>query len=180
VSAGDRRPLQANGVSHNYAVGRDSVEPTNDRCGRANPAEGVYIFGDAPTIAFLTICTLNRAIGLAEKQVHHALLQAWADSSSWSVGAYVIMPDHIHLFCQPQTRDVSIEHWIAFWKRRVRRLCPLVPRFQSRGFHHRLRRGENYSEKWEYVRNNPVRARLVREQDEWPFQGVLNNLPWWD
>jgi putative transposase len=89
------------------------------------------------------------------------------------------MPDHLHLFCSPQTRKVSIEHWITFWKREFRRRCAPAPKFQSRGFHHRLRKGENYSVKWEYVRNNPVRAGLVRTPDEWPYTGILNNLPWW-
>jgi hypothetical protein len=50
--------------------------------------------------------------------------------------------------------------------------------FQAHGFHHRLRRGENYSDKWEYVRMNPVRAGLVADPDEWPYQGVLNELRW--
>jgi putative transposase len=130
-------------------------------------------------IAFLTVCTLNRAVGLDNQQAHTALLQAWDDANSWRVGAYVLMPDHIHLFCAPQSRDVSIEQWITFWKRRFRRLCPSAPRFQSRGFHHRLRRGENYSAKWDYVRDNPVRAGLVHESDDWPFQGIANDLPWW-
>jgi putative transposase len=121
-------------------VGRDSVEPTNDRAGRRNPATAVCIFGDRPTIAFLTVCTLNRECGLASPQVHAALVEAWNNANSWRVGAYVIMPDHIHLFCAPQTR-IFIEQWITFWKRHFRRLCSSAPRFQSRGFHHRLRRG---------------------------------------
>jgi putative transposase len=159
-------------------VGRDSVEPSVERPKRRNPAPGVHILGDRATIAFLTVCTLKRERGLANVEVHAALQQAWNDANSWYVGAYVIMPDHMHLFCSPQTTDVSIEHWIAFWKRQLRRRCPTAPRFQSRGFHHRLRQGEHYSAKWEYVRRNPVRAGLVNEPDQWPFQGILNNLPW--
>jgi hypothetical protein len=42
----------------------------------------------------------------------------------------------------------------------------------------RLRSGESYDAKWEYVRNNPVRAGLVKTADEWPYQGELNVLPW--
>jgi REP-associated tyrosine transposase len=159
-------------------VGRDSVEPTNDRAGRRNPATGVYIFRDRPTIAFLTICTLHREVGLAKPGVHDGLVQAWNQADAWLVGAYVIMPDHIHLFCAPQNEEVVIEHWISFWKRQFRRLCKSAPRFQSRGFHHRLRRDENYSVKWEYVRQNPVRAGLVKTPDEWQYQEVLNHLRW--
>ena len=90
------------------------------------------------------------------------------------------MPDHIHLFCAPKNEEIAIEQWIAFWKRQFRRkVGPAAPRFQSRGFHHRLRRDENYHQKWEYVRANPVRAGLVKNAEEWKYRGVLNHLPWY-
>ena len=50
--------------------------------------------------------------------------------------------------------------------------------FRSRGFHHRLRRDESYTDKWEYIRENPVRAGLVKDSDDWPYQGSLNDLYW--
>jgi hypothetical protein len=40
-------------------------------------------------------------------------------------------------------------------------------------FDHVLRNDESYSQKWEYVRENPVRAELVGRADEWPSQGEL-------
>src|SRR4029077_13534604 len=40
-------------------------------------------------------------------------------------------------------------------------------------FDHVLRNDESYSQKWEYVRENPVRAGLVVRADEWPYQGEL-------
>ena len=52
------------------------------------------------------------------------------------------------------------------------------PIFQRDCWDTQLRRGENYHEKWEYVRNNPVRRGLVANADEWPFGGVLNDLLW--
>gem|GEM_PF-3455965 len=88
-------------------MGRDSVEPTND-AGRRNPPTGVYILRDRSTIVFLTICTLSRKLGLANSMVHNALVEAWKEADAWLVGAYVIMPDHIHLSCAPQGEEVSI------------------------------------------------------------------------
>jgi hypothetical protein len=41
-----------------------------------------------------------------------------------------------------------------------------------------LRRSENYTEKWQYVLRNPVRAKLVENVEDWPYQGELNILPW--
>ena len=34
-----------------------------------------------------------------------------------------------------------------------------------------LRNDESYGQKWEYVRENPVRAGLVARADEWPYEG---------
>jgi REP element-mobilizing transposase RayT len=66
-------------------------------------------------------------------------VKAWTEANAWLVGAYVIMPDHIHLFCAPKNEEITIEQWIVFWKRQFRRRCgPTALRFQSRGFHHRL------------------------------------------
>jgi len=148
-------------------------------CGRHNPATAVLIFRGRPTIVFLTVCTLHRVSTLTEQIYHDALVQAWIEADAWLVGAYLIMPDHIHLFCAPKNEEIAIERWIAFWKRHFRRSCGAsAPRFQSRGFHHRLRSDENYHQKWEYVRANPVRAGLVKVAEEWQYQGVLNHLPW--
>ena len=160
-------------------VGRESLEPINWDSGRKNPAPDVHIYDHNPTIAFLTVCTAKRKKGLANAKVHKALIKTWTAADGWLVGHYVIMPDHIHLFCAPQTHDFSIEQWITYWKREFRRLCKSAPKFQPRGFHHRLRREEGYAEKLDYMLNNPVRAGLVKRPEEWKFQGVLRILPWW-
>jgi putative transposase len=36
-----------------------------------------------------------------------------------------------------------------------------------------LRSAESYSQKWNYVRENPVRARLVGSADAWPYAGEI-------
>ncbi|MEY2541670.1 MAG: hypothetical protein QOI22_1272 [Verrucomicrobiota bacterium] len=150
-----------------------------EHIGREHPAEGVFIFRGQPTIVFLTVCARKRERKLASAPVHKALVKAWITSDAWSVGYYLIMPDHVHLFCAPNNESYSIEQWITFWKRQFRRASGSdAPRFQAHGFHHRLRRDENYGEKWDYVRANPVRAGLVANPNDWPYQGVLNELRW--
>ena len=56
-----------------------------------------------------------------------------------------------------------------------KRLGPLL---QHNCWDRQLRSGESYSQKWQYVRNNPVRKGLVANVDEWPYQGELNMLQW--
>ena len=156
-------------------VGRDSVEPLGLRQ-RKHPAKGVFIFRGQATIVFVTICSRHREKNLANPVVHDALLRAWTKADRWMIGAYMIMPDHIHFFCSPIDESVEIEPWITFWKRAFRRGLPGAPRFQSDSFHHRLRGEESYTEKWDYVQANPVRAGLAEKAEEWPYQGVLNEL----
>jgi putative transposase len=57
------------------------------------------------------------------------------------------------------------------------------PRLKSSGnlwqeefFDHVLRSSESYSQKWDYVKENPVRAGLVKSSDEWPWQGEIESL----
>jgi len=54
----------------------------------------------------------------------------------------------------------------------------LPPLFQRDCWDRQLRTGESYVQKWEYVRNNPVRKGLVAYADDWPYQGQMNGLEW--
>jgi putative transposase len=161
-------------------VGRDAVEPQDCAAPlkqRRHPAKGVFIFRGQATIAFVTVCSWQRERKLANTAVHEALDRAWAKADRWIMGRYVIMPDHLHFFCSPIDETIEIEKWITFWKREFRRrLGAGAPRFQTDAFHHRLRGDESYAEKWQYVRANPVRAGLVKQPEDWPYQGVLNEL----
>jgi REP element-mobilizing transposase RayT len=91
------------------------------------------------------------------------------------------MPDHVHLFVALSEVEVSLERWIQALRSVLgKRLIALEfqkPHWQEGFFDHLLRRHDSYSEKWEYVRMNPVRAGLCRTADDWPYQGEITNLP---
>lgn len=50
------------------------------------------------------------------------------------------------------------------------------PHWQEGFFDHVLRNSESYSQKWEYVRMNPVRAGLCKKPEDWPYQGEIVGL----
>ena len=50
--------------------------------------------------------------------------------------------------------------------------------WQSGCWDTQIRTGSQYKDKWEYVRNNPVRKGLVADADHWPYQGRVNVLEW--
>lgn len=154
--------------------GRDAVPPR-----RNHPARGVFISKDNPTIVFLTVCTKDRQPWLAQRHVHDALVRVWHQATAWLVGRYVLMPDHLHLFCAPSDMAVPLNTWVAYWKRQFSCLhIASTGVWQRDCWDTRLRRHESYTEKWDYVRQNPVRAGLCQKADEWPYQGELNVLRW--
>jgi len=92
------------------------------------------------------------------------------------------MPDHAHLFCTPaEFPPRPIKQWVSFWKSHAARHWPHredAPLWQRDFWDTQLRRSENYTEKWQYVQANPVRAKLVERVEDWPYQGEMNILMW--
>jgi REP-associated tyrosine transposase len=90
------------------------------------------------------------------------------------------MPDHIHMFARFGPSSPNLSMWIKSLKnslsKRLRQLGVLSPHWQKDFVDHVLRSEESYSAKWEYVRQNPVRAGLVKNADEWEFQGEICDL----
>jgi putative transposase len=132
-------------------------------------------------IIYVTVCAARRRQILASPTVHEAVVAAWSNASTWFVGRYVVLPDHIHLFCAPNAIDApSLEQWMSYWKSRVTRTLGKHSGelWQRDHWDRQLRRGESYDEKWEYIRNNPVRHGYVNNANDWPYQGVLNELRW--
>lgn len=152
-----------------------------DDIGRKHLARGVHIHSGEPAIVFLTLCTENRKPWLSDPIVHEHLCAAWQSAQAWLVGYYMLMPDHLHLFCAPYDLSFTLETWVTFWKRQFRRLHKdRACRWQSETFHYRLRRSENYAEKCCYARENPLRKGLVKSAEAWPYQGTVNTLPWYE
>jgi REP-associated tyrosine transposase len=155
---------------------------------RQNPSAGVHVQLGQSSIVLLTITTEKRETWLANDRACQLLHQTWLEATAWLVGDYLLMPDHLHLFCAPRDLHFTIEAWISYWKREFalkhKRLALAPPeampkwKFQSRGWHHRLRNGENYSEKWIYVQENPVRKGLAKRIEDWPYRGRVFDLIW--
>ena len=145
--------------------------PINERFNRSN-------------IIFVTACSKGRQRVLANEMMHTCVRDAFEVADNYLVGRYMIMPDHIHFFCAPKAYPPeSLKKWVSFWKSQVTRRCDIEeikPIWQRDFWDRQLRSGESYSEKWAYVRNNPIRANLVKTADKWPYQGELNTLAWHD
>ncbi len=145
-----------------------------------------WVYRTDPTVFFLTLCVEHRRPVLASAMAADVLVAAWHDASQvhgWAVGRYVVMPDHVHFFCTPYGNDPkSLSAFVGGWKtwtrRGLRRLGERSFRWQAEFFDHLLRSNESYAQKWEYVRQNPVRAGLTKRWEDWPYQGEITPLVW--
>ena len=95
-------------------------------------------------------------------------LQGYRREGHYQLHAFVVMPDHIHLLLTPQA--LSIERVVGVIKGGFsRRLDSKFPVWQ-RGFtDRRIRDGEEFRARREYIHQNPVRALMVELPELYPF-----------
>jgi putative transposase len=130
-------------------------------------------------IYFVTTCTQNRRNILATPAIHETFLHFGKEGplhGAW-IGAYVIMPDHLHVFVATDDEKIAISAWMKSLKNSISKTLRAngvaPPHWQKTFFDHLLRSSESYSEKSNYVRENPVRAGLVAEAQDWPHMGEI-------
>jgi len=137
-----------------------------------------------PGIFFVTTCTRERKKLLTIREAPNILREELKQSGSrhgWTVGRFVIMPDHVHFFCAPTQLARPLDRFVGSWKewtakRLIREQAIASPLWQEGFFDHLLRSTESYSQKWDYVRMNPVRAGLCERPEDWPHAGEINPL----
>jgi putative transposase len=141
------------------------------------------LFANARPFYFITFNTYKRQSLLARDEIHESfcVFSANAQEHDVAVGRYVIMPNHVHLFAAFPADGIALPRWIQSMRNVIgKELLHLgihKPHWQEGFFDHLLRSQESYSEKWEYVRMNPVRAKLCDTPDAWPYQGEIVPIP---
>jgi putative transposase len=143
---------------------------------RLHRLERIYV---RSPIYFVTTCTADRRHILAVEAIHESFVRFAEEGSehgAW-IGTYVLMPDHVHAFIAIDDQKLSLSQWMKSLKnalsKTMRSKSVLAPHWQKTFFDHMLRSAESYTQKWHYVRENPVRAGLVKRWEDWPFQGEI-------
>jgi putative transposase len=152
--------------------------------GHLRRLDSVWI--DSP-IYLITSCTEDRSPVLANRENHAVLREEFETAPKrygWTVGRYVVMPDHLHFFCgqggavEPTNLPRFVGGFKQWTAKRILRATGLnAPFWQREYFDHLLRSAESYERKWRYVMENPVRARLVEKSTDWPYAGEIDALP---
>ena len=124
---------------------------------------------------FVTFCTRNRtkipSLHLAQRAIEN-YGRLGILNFNVAIGRYVIMPDHVHLFVRGDHGFV-LSTWVGGLKRAMSVAVVKQRLWQPGFFDHVLRSSESYAGKWNYVRENPVRAGLVDHAANWPYQGEI-------
>ena len=104
----------------------------------------------------------------------------YRDEGAFLLHEFVVMPNHAHLILTP-AEDTALEKAIQLIKggssHEIHRRRELRLQIWQAGFHEESVRDLNdYRRKAEYIRMNPVRARLVERPEDWPHGSASGNF----
>ena len=119
---------------------------------------------------FITICCERRVANqLCRKVVAQVLFKTarrYDAAQKWYLKVLLLMPDHLHMLVGIPG-DANLSNLVRDFKRITAKIAGI--QWQRNFFDHRLRHDESEAEKFEYIRQNPVRAGLAAVAHEWPY-----------
>ncbi|MCH7904516.1 MAG: transposase [Armatimonadetes bacterium] len=141
--------------------------------------EGVY------NSRFLTFSCYERRNLLGSPEVRDefvARLEYVHSKMAVDLYYWVVMLNHVHLIVRPASEDATIAQYLHLLKRtfayrqmKFLRACGIeIPRFWQAGggYDRNLYSDEEFSEKTDYIHENPVRAELVLRAEDWRWSSV--------
>jgi REP-associated tyrosine transposase len=128
---------------------------------------------------FLTICTKNRQPAFADADFAAfaiAQLLQQTRARGFSILAYCLMPDHVHLLLRGLRENSDLKSFVLSWIARTAyqwKAAHATPLWQG-GYYDRVVRDEEpVIALAQYVLRNPGRAGLVADAREYPWSGSL-------
>jgi putative transposase len=130
----------------------------------------VPVWVESGSLFFITICCASRKENqLCNPRTGTAIfasVEHRQNNHDWYARLVLLMPDHLHaLVAFPSTAAMTTvtRLWKGFLARQHR------VRWPRDFFDHRIRSEESWQEKADYIRQNPVRAGLIKEAADWPY-----------
>ncbi len=93
----------------------------------------------------------------------------------YTLHAWVIMPNHVHVILEPR---IALPHIMRWLKGRTSRVANRIlgrtgkPFWQDESFDHWVRSQGELQELIGYVERNPVKAKLVDTEEQWPWSSA--------
>ena len=134
---------------------------------------------DSGRIFFITTVTAQRRPIFRREATATLLIETLAhyrDERKFLLHEFVIMPDHIHVLLTPAP-EISLERAMQFIKGGFSfRMKERSSIWQASFTNHRVRDFEDYEHHREYIRMNPVRARLAERPEEYPYSSAASAM----
>ncbi|MGH9734228.1 MAG: REP-associated tyrosine transposase [Candidatus Acidiferrales bacterium] len=131
--------------------------------------------GPGFTYFVTTKCWQNRAVFQVGEnaQILIECMLRYRDRGAFALHDFVLMPNHLHLILTPAT-NTSLEKAMQLIKggssHEIHQRRELRLQIWQAGFHEEsIRDLADYLKKAEYIRMNPVRARLVERSEDWQY-----------
>ena len=133
-------------------------------------------------VYFITIVTADRRKVFLNVQLAEATVQCLRqlrERMNFLVYAYCLMPDHLHALVGLGTSGRTLGEICgafkslstrAYWSWYEGKL------WQRQFYDHIIRNEEDFFETVEYIKQNPVRRRLVESWEQWPYTGRVDFL----
>jgi len=105
----------------------------------------------------------------------HAILIGENERQYYELGAWVIMPNHVHLLILPKVPVAVLMRWLkGSTARSANRILGRTgqPFWQDESYDHYLRRSSQIGRTAAYIEQNPVSAGLVRCAECWPWSSA--------
>jgi putative transposase len=135
-------------------------------------------FQEPGRVYFITWrCKEGRLLSPEERQVTMEALRHW-DGIKWTLYAAVGLPDHLHALTQPLPvgkggvidlgEIIKSVKGFSAWK--INRLRKSEGSIWQDERHDRIVRDEGeFLEKWQYIKNNPLKAGLASNPEDYPW-----------
>jgi putative transposase len=129
-----------------------------------------------------TKCAENRSIFQVPEnaQILISTLFKYRNQAIYQLHEFVVMPNHLHLLLTP-SQSTSLEKCVQFIKgassHEIHKQRGHKLEIWQKSFHDWTIRDESdWNEKANYIRMNPVRAKLVNTPEAWPFSSATKEL----
>lgn len=122
-------------------------------------------------------CQKGKVLSPEERTITLKALCHW-DGKKWTLYAAVVLPDHVHVLAQPLCQDDAGAYDLGEILHSIKRFSARQIN-QARGKQSSLWQDERFDrivrdeaeflEKWNYIRNNPLKQDLVSRPEDYPW-----------
>ena len=102
------------------------------------------------------------------------------DAARYRLHAWCVMPNHVHVIATPLrdwTLSRIVHSWKSFTATKANALLQRTGSFWAREYFDRAIRDDvHYANAVQYVALNPVKARLCKTPEDWPFSSASRKL----